>query len=731
MPPRPSPCPPPSTAPPPMSLGDRRARRRVAASSAAALALGLLPATGAVAQDDPAAVLLQQGRFLDHVVVEDRIYHTAPGDDRDVTVTDEFCAPDPTPDGDAQQDVPDCKPAAVSAALLPDGQLLYFNGLENLEYFTVDNAPDSANVVAQGGRFAISDQTRTVDFGNGGTADYTGATFGFPENNRAETDTDGTSSLPLYGPLDGVLSDGNDERFAYNDQALFCADVNNLYTGDVLAVGGTNYYTEPQVGDTGYGVVELEGTQQARIYDRETNTWRAGADMHFGRWYPTAVTLADGDQLVASGVTKLIKPVYPYDYNDDPSGAPSIEGSAGPGLSDSGRNVVQTEVYDVQADEWLLNTDPASEKSLPLFPRLHLLPNGDVFYNAAGQVYNPQGQAYDQALWNMASVYDTETATWTDLGLPGVTGDTSDLTALHPLHPGFRGSTSSIMLPLEPDGDGAYTSASFLSAGGTTGVTPGSYVAIDSSYITTVDVTDPDAPVMSGRATAPLDAPRWYGHGVALPDGSVLMFNGADRDEVVNPGSGVAETTPEIFDPVTETWTPIAEQGDGRTYHNMAMLLPDGRVMVAGHAPINDGYALYGLYPDSPVADLSDDGRNPTIQIYEPPYLHTSTPRPEILAASPTADNGGRIGVQTPQAAEVVEVALVRNPSITHLIDADQRTVHLPFTTPGGAELRVDVPPAEVVPPGDYMLFVMVEDPATGKRVPSVSAPVHVNGPGQ
>jgi hypothetical protein len=33
--------------------------------------------------------------------------------------------------------------------------------------------------------------------------------------------------------------------------------------------------------------------------------------MSFGRWYPTMVTLGDGTTFIASGVRKLIKPIYP------------------------------------------------------------------------------------------------------------------------------------------------------------------------------------------------------------------------------------------------------------------------------------------------------------------------------------------------------------------------------------------------------------------------------------
>ena len=57
---------------------------------------------------------------------------------------------------------------------------------------------------------------------------------------------------------------------------------------------------------------------------------------------------------------------------------------------------------------------------MPLFPRLHLLPNGHVYYDVAGQSFNPFGPSYDEAFWNLASTFDPATSSWTDLGVPGL-----------------------------------------------------------------------------------------------------------------------------------------------------------------------------------------------------------------------------------------------------------------------------------------------------------------------
>ena len=73
--------------------------------------------------------------------------------------------------------------------------------------------------------------------------------------------------------------------------------------------------------------------------------------------------------------------------------------------ADSGTNVQQTERFDPASGKWS-DEGVAAKRELPLYPRMHLLPNGNVFYNAAGQAFNPSGQSYGEALWNIAATYD-------------------------------------------------------------------------------------------------------------------------------------------------------------------------------------------------------------------------------------------------------------------------------------------------------------------------------------
>src|SRR5262249_20632123 len=159
--------------------------------------------------------------------------------------------------------------------------------------------------------------------------------------------------------------------------------------------------------------------------------------------------------------------------------------------------------------------------------------------------------------------------------------------------------------------------AQFLSAGGVAGVSPGSYVAIPTSQIDTVTIDKQGRSTFSSAMTAGmLNASRWYGAEVTLPTGQVAIFNGADRDEVVDPGSGTPNRTTEIFDPTSGTWTLGPSEAHGRTYHNSAVLLPDGSVLVGGHAPIPTNYAA-GTDAETSLG-FSSYHRDPSFQVYKP-----------------------------------------------------------------------------------------------------------------
>lgn len=130
-----------------------------------------------------------------------------------------------------------------------------------------------------------------------------------------------------------------------------------------------------------------------------------------------------------------------------------------------------------------------------------------------------------------------------------------------------------------------------------------------------------------------------------------MTFSGANRDEVVAPDTGFPIKQAEQFDPETARWTPIATAHKGRTYHNTAVLLPSGQVLVGGHSPIS----TLDSYNTTIPGGFSDGFRNPSFEIYNPPYMSWG-PQPTISSVSGN--------LTTPDAQDIASVVLVRNTAL-------------------------------------------------------------------
>ena len=111
----------------------------------------------------------------------------------------------------------------------------------------------------------------------------------------------------------------------------------------------------------------------------------------------------------------------------------------------------------------------------------------------------------------------------------------------------------------------------------------------------------------------------------------------------------------------------------------------------------------------------------PHVEIYSPAYLFNSSgtlaTRPSITSVTP-AEMGyaSAFQVQTPDAATISSVVLVRAGAVTHAFDMDQRLVGLNFTA-GSGVLNVTSPPnTSIAPPGYYLLFIL-----NSSGVPSVA----------
>jgi len=618
---------------------------------------------------------------------------TAPFEEGGSTVP--RCKPDPN--GPAGQVV--CKPTAVGAAALPDGTVWYSNGLEATENirYTADfeAAPRARNSLSRilnltGGTpvFGQADAANPAGVGTnpnikpgnpGGTSHIFGL-LGVPgrPGDGATGSAWGMLGLPPTNPSNPP------DDIQKNDGDLFCSDQAQLADGSLLIAGGTDWYNEPAVMDrdkgapADVGIAELEGLRLARIYHPDTHKYVQVGNMKYGRWYPALVTMPDGTVKVFGGVTKLIKDTQ-------------------------GSQVRRTETFHPNTGQWTEDyVGSASETSLPLFARLFLMPNGKILYSGVGQTWAPEGMAVDEALWAFQQFYNPRTMKWQRIGLA-------------PL--GAIGGAPEVMLAM----DAPFTSATVMTVGGTLLPSPGTYFATPFTTLTTVTS---DGKVTAKRG-ADLVNRRWYSSAVTLPTGEVLAFSGAEQDEVLMTGFELPVHQAELYDPVTKKWMAMASATRDRTYHNSAILLGDGRVLVGGHAPIPTGVGLvdaYGAHHDLIPGVTANNDRDPSFEVFSPPYLFRGA-RPVISYAPSAVEWGSSFGVTT-DATSVDSVVLSRLPSAQHITDSDARTLRLAFTGSNGS-LTVSAPPSGVIaPPGYYYLFVMKKTPSG--PIPSVARIVHV-----
>src|SRR5439155_17280956 len=196
---------------------------------------------------------------------------------------------------------------------------------------------------------------------------------------------------------------------------------------------------------------------------------------------------------------------------------------------------------------------------------------------------------------------------------------------------------------------------------------------------------------------------RWFSSGVLLPDGNLIAVGGADKDEVIDPGTEIPVLQSEEFNPSTGQWTEVAAHTRDRVYHNSALLLPDMRVLLGGNAPIA---AHYGGANQDQGGPFTNNDNDPSFEIWSPPYLFRG-PRPSVTRVQRAVGYGDSFAITTPDAGLIESVLLMRTPSPEHINDSDQRALRLEFTRSGSNTLTATAPPSgNVAPPGTYYLVV-------------------------
>jgi galactose oxidase-like protein/PKD domain-containing protein len=421
----------------------------------------------------------------------------------------------------------------------------------------------------------------------------------------------GSGNLPTNTNLQAAIFDPATGTITTQPVAwdMFCNGMVVLSDGRALVNGGTSQY-DP-----------FHGQLRSAVYDPATGQFTDVQLMAHGRWYPTVTNLSDGTLMTFSGL-------------DENSSTNST-----------------VEIYTLGSG-W--SSAFGSPFTPPLYPRMHLLPSGKVFYSGST---------------SSSRYFDPVAHTWS-----GVVATTN--------YSGTRTYGTSVLLPLSPTNN--YKPVVMIMGGG-------------NPATNTTELIDLSAATPKWAFGPNMSQSRIEMNATILPNGKVIALGGSLNDE----DTTTASLNADLYDPSSNSFSSAGQNAFARLYHSNSLLLPDATVLVIGGNPARGTYEQH-------------------IEIYTPAYLFnadgTAATRPSITGVPSTGIGyGSAFQVQTPDAASITSVVLMRAGAPTHAFDMEQRLVAMNFTI-GSGLLNVTAPPnGNIAPPGYYLLFVL-----NSARVPSV-----------
>ena len=493
---------------------------------------------------------------------------------------------------------------------------------------------------------------------------------------------------------------------------VFCCGHAFLEDGRLIVAGGTGSFNEteedvlmPRPPFSPHG--HFSGLPNTFIFDPTSLTWLVAGNMrprprqdNGGRWYPTLVTLPDGNVLAMSGHPHESDRFPSPNEEDHKHTMPEIFYPSSSALA-LGRWVIKKELGDAgQSDYPRLHVIDGFENEMQVFTSSTLFGGDNHCY-----VFNPYNTGMHQAVCNLV---DSQ-------------GNPLDGDGIY-----FGYHCTSVLLPLLPEE--GYRPRILLFGGAR------------------ALIIDPLSQNWRYTAARRLQSSprRIDANSVILPTGEVFFCGGVSEPNDDVRGANFANEgmravlRGEIYDPKRDLWTTTDSPAQViRTYHSVALLMPDGRVWTAGsNKNGNYSYSDYRrfymdnlIYANNPnwrtealayrrraLVDGRDDP-NPSvrhrelrIEIFEPWYCAIPD-RPRIVPPIPTHIRWGeefKIGFESSRV--IRSAAMIRASSVTHAFNSDQRYVGLVIEEISQT-LKLRAPPrSTIAPPGYYLLFILDEN---------------------
>ncbi|CAE7052971.1 unnamed protein product [Rhizoctonia solani] len=506
---------------------------------------------------------------------------------------------------------------------------------------------------------------------------------------------------------------------------VFCASGMHFPNGSFATFGGNGAIgpggNVGSVSQYGSGIYDetyknYDGTKAIRILDPCTTgncAWFDDANvlaMQRKRWYSTAEPLADGSIILIGGFVN-----GGYINRNTPNTDPAYEG----GAAEPTYEYHPSRYSPPKVMQFMIDTS-----GLNSYAHAFLMPSGKIFAQAN----------YSTILWDHDNNIETK--------LPDMPGrvirvyPASGAVAMKPLTPENNWTPDILFCGGSDMPEDAWGNYSYPN------INTWEYPASTDCHSIIPEPTDGSAPTYVKDDDLP--DPRTMGQFILLPDGTMLVINGA-----ANGTAGYATATgqtylyadmpwgmslasapvfkPVIYDPAKPAGKRWSDKGLGsstipRLYHSSAMLLPDASVLVAGSNP-NVDVNLTTVFPTEYRAER-----------FYPPYFANISSRPVPYNLPTKLSYGGdsfdiELGPESyagnaNDAAKATKVTIIRPGFTTHAMNMGQRYLQLnnTFTVSetGNITLHVSqVPPfPNILQPGPVLMYVVINGlPSVGKMV--------------
>ena len=416
---------------------------------------------------------------------------------------------------------------------------------------------------------------------------------------------------------------------------LYCSGHAFLPDGRLVVTGGQ-----------GNGI-SFTGIEKAAIFNYSTGQWAQLPDMNGKRWYPTNLTLGNGNMIVWGGVSEN------GGFNNIPQ---ILEKQFDGSLAWRPLIAKNPESYNLYYS-WLHLVSSGKVFAISgIMARSYLLSVGDRYQNPRLYLYPPVNPSYP-------------------IGGEGYVTD-------------YHDAGNSVIYDKDKI---------FVIGGGDYPKRNAETIDLANTYI-----WDRTGRMLFGRRHA---------SATLLPTGKVLVNGGNQgpgfnnncpenfvyRAEMWDPNNRGVDS-----DPFGSAWTQLADARQRRLYHSTAVLLPDGRVLTGGTTAYDDKVQN---------GDCKDHSDNPKLEIFSPPYLFnsngTEATRPQIGTVPAQVNYEQTLQFTVTGAGEGSKVVLIRLPSVTHSFNQNQGISNLALTI-SGQNFTVTMPSnRNECPPGHYMMFVV------------------------